>query len=161
MAINNITTDYTGRTKDINVFYKPDPTKTGVIQPMSLVFGNISSFVAGPQKLIQRYALALLTELGSQALDTGFGTDMLTRLHNSAGLGKIDVTYIFAVANSKVVQEFRTYQNANPSTFLDEQLDTASLTNLDLNGDSVRFYITLNTMAGTSVDYLLPIPKQI
>jgi len=63
MPISSTTTNYSGRKKDIHIFQGVDPSKVSDINPS---FGKISNYCAGVQKLVQRYAICLLTELGSQ-----------------------------------------------------------------------------------------------
>lgn len=158
MAISGTTTDYTGRKKDLNIFQGLNaPNKSSII----LGFGEVSNFCAGIQKLVQRYAITLLTELGSQEAFPDFGSTLMTRLHNSAlNLNIIDVTGLFNLANARVIRQFRQYQSANPSEFPDEELNTTYLQGVSVNGDQVGLRIKILSMAGEVVEYVVPLPDK-
>lgn len=158
MAISGTTTDYTGRKKDINIFQGVNAPNTTVID---LAFGDVSNFCAGIQKLVQRYAITLLTELGSQGDFPDFGSNLMTRLHNSAlNLNIADVNGLFNLANVKVVRSFRRYQSLNPSTFPDEELNTAYLQGVDVSTDRVALKIKLVSQAGEVVVFVVPLPDK-
>lgn len=158
MAITNTTTDYTGRKKDINIFQGLNfPNKSTV----TLAFGDISNFCAGIQKLVQRYAITLLTELGSQPDFPDFGSTLLTRLNNtSLNLNIVDVRGIFNLANAKVIRQFRQQQSQSPSNFQDEQLNTATLDGVSVSGGKVGLRIKILSMAGERVEFVLPLPNK-
>lgn len=157
MPISGISTDYTGRTKDIHIFQGVDPRSTKVITPE---FGKISNFCTGIQKLVQRYAICLLTELGSQELSPTFGTTLLTNLNNrSLSLNRVDIYPIFNVANAKVVREFRQFQAKNPSLPDDEKLNTALLEDVVLISDQVQLQVKIYPIATPSVTFTVPLPK--
>ena len=158
MPIRNVTTDYSGRQKDISAFSVVNPLSPSR-QAVTPTFGRVSSYCAGVQKLIQRYTIALLTTRGSQPAFPDFGTELLAGLAVS-GLSTVsDLTHAFNFANALVVVQFRDYQSRASGIPLDEQLDTAVLSSLTTTASfEVTFTITLYTMAGTTIDYLLPIP---
>ncbi len=156
MAIRNIVNDYTSRKKDINLAYKVNGTAGQ--KPMDLRFGEISSYVAGIQKLIQRYAVCLFTNVGSQTDYPEFGTDFISQIQGCNLRSKQDYKHIFNQANWKVISEFRKYQNANPDQPKDEQLSTATLVSFSSLGGSLTFRVKLISLAGEIVDFLLPLP---
>lgn len=157
MAIKSVSNDYTGRKKDINLAYKINPTDPN-IQAVNLQFGPVSSFVAGTQKLIQRYIISLLTIKGSQPDYETFGTDFLSSLQGTNVLNRQDFKHIFNFANWKVISEFRKYQGANPDQPLDEQLNTATLESFVADRGKVTLRIKIVTLAGEIIDFLLPLP---
>lgn len=161
MPIAKITTDYTGRTKDINIFPAINPTIVGP-QKVNPSFGNVSSYCAGVQKLVQRYAVALLTVQGSQPNYPNFGTALLKTLMVSSLTTQSDLSHAFNFANAIVVSQFRNYQKDAVEVPLDEQLDTATLLSVTVSpGYDVTYRIAIYTNAGTTYDFLLPIPVTI
>lgn len=158
MPIRNITTDYTGRAKDINISPTIDPTKTSV-QKVTPGFGNVSSYCAGVQKLLQRFMIALTTVRGSQPAYPTFGTDLLKTIAVSSLTTVADLKHAFNFASAKVVSEFREYQAATPGLPDDEQLDTALLLDISVTANyEVTYRVALYTKAGETYDFLLPIP---
>lgn len=160
MAIKNITSDYSGHPlKDINICYNINPRV--VTQPLVFSFGKVSSYIAGIQKLVQRYAIALLTQLSSQTEYPEFGTE----LYNTLLMGRIfnneDIIHVFNFANMKVIEDFRNYQKQQSGIPLDEQLNTAVLRDVlvDSNNGTASFKIYIYTNAGDTVDFLVPVPQ--
>jgi hypothetical protein len=155
MPIDVTSTDYSGRTKDIHIFQGVDPYGAATVAPS---FGKISNYCTGIQKLIQRYTISLLTNIGSQANYPTFGTDLLTKLTTSSfRFNKADLGHIFNFANSKVINEFRAYQRANPGPE-DEQLATAVLQDISFSNGSLFFTVQLYPVQQPSVNFILPLP---
>lgn len=157
MGISKITTDYTGRKKDISILQYPDASKQDA-QDVSPKFGHVSRFCAGPQKLIQRYTIILLTNLKSQENYPNFGTNFLYTL--KAGISpkdKLLARQIFQLASYAAVGTLKNYQskvNVPP----DESIKSAILTGISLYGSYVSFDVKITTDAGDSVDFLVPLP---
>lgn len=158
MPIRNITTDYSGRSKDINIFPSVSPSKAGA-QKVTPSFGKVSSYCAGVQKLIQRYAIALLTVKGSQAAYPNFGTGLVKQLNMSRLTNQPDLVHAFNFANAAVIGQFRAYQETTTGLPADEQLDTAVLLSVTATANlEVSYRVALYTKAGSTLDFLLPIP---
>lgn len=158
MPIRNITTDYSGRAKDIDITPTIDPTKTSA-QKVTPGFGQVSSYCAGVQKLVQRFMISLVTVQGSQKSYPTFGTNLLKSLTVSSLTTLADLRHAFNFASAKVVSEFRAYQSATPNLPDDEQLDTALLLDVSVNANyEVTYRVALYTKAGETYDFLLPIP---
>lgn len=158
MPIRTITTDYSGRAKDINISPNVDPTKPSA-QKVTPGFGNVSSYCAGVQKLVQRFMIALVTVRGSQPAYPAFGTDLLKRLTVSSLTTVADLKHAFNFASAKVVSEFRAYQADTPDLPDDEQLDTVLLLDVTVSpNNEVTYRVALYTKAGSTYDFLLPIP---
>lgn len=147
MAITGTSTDYTGRLRDINISQNVKPLVTGA-QPVAYNFGKISSYIAGVEKLVQRYLIAL------------FNTGLADQLRASKNNGIQEALHVFNLLNWEVIQAFRAYQKSNPGMPEDEQLAGAELQNLTVTGDNIYIKIQLATQAGEDVVYLLPIPLQ-
>jgi hypothetical protein len=159
MAIKSQTTDYTGRRRDVSILQYPDSSISDP-QPVNPVFGKLSRFCAGPQKLIQRYMLLLMTNTGSQEFYPEDGVDFLWTLQGGISpVDRIAATQLFTLANYQVVTKLKRYQTDNPDLPLDEQIDKAELTDIALGGGAVSFDVKLTTLAGSAVDFLIPLPK--
>lgn len=158
MPIRNITTDYSGRSKDINIAPSIDPRVTAP-QKVAPSFGHVSSYCAGVQKLIQRYMIALVTVKGSQPAYPTFGTDLLKKISVSSLTTVADLTHAFNFASASVVSMFRANQETAVGVPDDEQLDTALLTSVSVTANfEVTYRVALYTKAGNTYDFLLPIP---
>ncbi len=158
MPIQYVSTDYTGRAKDVNILPGIKPT-TSVVQKVTPAFGAVSSYCAGIQKLIQRFMIALTTVRGSQKQYPNFGTDLLKRLTVSKLTSVSDLTHAFNFASARVVEAFRAYQQNTPNLPTDEQLDTALLLEVKVtNTNEVTYRVALYTKAGNTYNFLLPIP---
>jgi len=154
MSIANTTTDYTGRTIDINIAGSKDGRS---LSPMTMSFGNTSSYMTGVQKLVQRYTISLLTKLGSQTDTPGFGTNFITSLQGN--LTASDIEHILVFANAKVISEFRKYQESTDGLPLDEQINTVTIDSLTYELGVLNLKLSISTLAGNTIDYILPIPN--
>jgi len=159
MPIRNITTDYTGRSKDISIASGVDP-RIASPQKVTPSFGAVSSYCAGVQKLVQRFMIALTTVKGSQPEFPDFGTDLLKKISTSSLTTIGDLTHAFNFASASVVASFRAAQErAEDPGPEDEQLDTALLTDVEVTSSfNVSYKVSLYTKAGNTYDFLLPIP---
>lgn len=158
MPVSSTSTDYSTRKKDIHIFQGVDVSKPSSITPS---FGQISNYCAGVQKLVQRYAIALLTVIGSQPEFPTFGTNLLTKLSNTnLTIDKVKLTHIFNFANYEVINSFRTYQANTPNLLDDEQIDTAVLRDIvvSTNG-TVNLTVQIFPVQKTAVTFLIPLPK--
>ena len=157
MPISGTSIDYSTRKKDIHIFQNVDVNKVATIAPS---FGRISNYCAGIQKLVQRYAIALLTAIESQTAYPAFGTSLLTQLSNTnLSIDKTRLTHIFNFANYSVIQLFRTYQSNTTGLPLDEQLDTATLQDIVVTNGTASLSIKLFPVQKDAVIFLIPLPK--
>lgn len=147
MAIKGTSTNYSGRKRDLNISQKISPFVTGP-QPVGYTFGKVSSYIAGVQKLVQRYLILLLN------------TGLTDKLQSSRDSSTQDAIHTFNFLNWEVIQTLRNYQKKNPNTPEDEQLAGAQLLELTAVNGKVNIKIQLTTKAGEDVTYLLPIPLQ-
>jgi len=155
----NPSTDYTARKRDISILDYPDLEAVDgeIVMPR---FGKTSRFCSGTQKLIQRYAILMLTNVGSQENYPTFGSNFLWPL--LAGISpssKLEAVQIFALANYAAVTAIKNYQIENDDIPLDEQLDHTELVDLVVQGDSAAFSVKLTTLAGNLTNFLLPLPR--
>jgi hypothetical protein len=159
MPISGTSSDYTGRTKDISIFQSADATIIGP-QDIAPSFGKRARFCAGVQKLIQRYAIILLSNVNSQPNYPDFGTSFMATI--TAGISPVDklaAIQIFSAASYDTVLTLRNYQATHPEIPPDEAISRAELNNISLYGSYAAFDVKIFTEAGTSVKFLVPLPK--
>lgn len=156
MPITSTTTDYTDRLIDVHIFQGVDPHTRTTINPS---FGKVSNYCTGIQKLIQRYAISLFNELGSQPTFPEFGTTFVRDISyvNSNLVSYHSLVNAFNISNLKVIKEFREYQRNNEQPE-DEQLSTASLEAVDVQGGYVHLAIRVIPVSGNNTQFVLPIP---
>ena len=147
MPISGTSTNYSGRTRDINISYGLKPTSAGK-QPVTYTFGKTSSYIAGVQKLVQRYTILLLN------------TGLVNQLQSARNSSTQEAIHIFNFLNWDVIKLLRDYQNSNTGLPEDEQLAGAQLIELTTSGDQLNIRIEITTKAGEDVVYLMPIPLQ-
>lgn len=159
MAVSKTTTDYTGRRKDISIFQYPDTLQIGS-QDIAPTFGKNPRFCAGAQKLIQKYAIVLLTNISSQSEYPDFGTNFLYRIQ--AGIAPKDTllaSQIFYAASHIAVAALQQYQINNPAIPLDERIASAELVSVSLLGGYVAFAVRITTATGDTVPFIIPLPR--
>jgi hypothetical protein len=145
MPITNTTTDYTGRTVDMYISGSLNPLLSDK-QEVIYEFGQHTKYVAGVQKLIQRYLISLI--------NSGFIEQLL-----GSTSGNIQAARnLFNTMNWEVIKTFRAYQSTNLTDPDDEQLSTVQLNDVTSNGDTISFSLQLITNAGTDVAFILPLP---
>lgn len=152
-------TDYKDRQRDISILDYPN-VSTIDGQDVGVRFGKVSRFCAGTQKLVQRYTLLMLTNIGSQTFYPDFGTDFLWPLQ--AGISptsRLEAFQIFYLADSAAVTIIKNYQIDNPDMPDDEQLSFTELEDLVLYGGYAAFNVRLTTLAGNLSNFLIPLPK--
>jgi hypothetical protein len=158
MPIKDVTTNYTGRKKDISIMQYPDPTNIDP-QDITLSFGRIGSFCAGVQKLIQRYTIILLTNLESQIYYPTFGASLISSLRNgSAPTDLIGVTQVFNSANYEAVATIKSAQVNDQESPDDERIFSAELEDTSRLGDAIYFSVKITTESSTAISFVLPLP---
>lgn len=159
MAIAGVTSDYTGRKKDISILQYPDATLVDA-QTVNPKFGKNSRCCAGVQSLVQKYVVILLTNLGTQEKYPGFGTDFMYTLQ--AGISPTDrlmAAQIFHLASYKAVNTLKEYQQEHEEIPLDERIVNATLTDISLRGGAAGFDVTITTEAENTIQFIIPLPK--
>lgn len=156
MAISNVTTDYSNRTLDVHIFQGVNPYGAASVDPS---FGRISNYCTGVQKLVQRYAILLLTTLGSQPNFPDFGTALLTNITQTTyNLNNSDLGHLFNFASAKVIGIMQNYQRANKGIPEDEQLNTAVLNNVSFSNGTVYFDVQIYPVNRDALSFVLPLP---
>jgi hypothetical protein len=157
MAITSFSTDYSERLIDINILKVAAYIPNTQI-PVTVEFGNPSQYIAGINKLVQKYAIMFLTKVGSQINTSDFGTEFLLDLQNRSNLTRLNVLHLFNFANLDVLAVFRGYQSNNPSIPADEQLKSATMSSFSVTGSTLNLSIAITSIAGDSVVFILPVP---
>jgi phage baseplate assembly protein W len=159
MSVSTISSDYTGRKKDISLFQYPDAS-LNTTQDVAVAFGRTSRYCSGVQKLLQAYAVILLTNISSQPDYPDFGTSLMYTL--KSGISPVDTiaaSQIFNLASYSAVSALRAYQATVDGQPADERISRATLSDISLNGSMVNFKVTIVTEAGDAVPFLIPLPK--
>lgn len=158
MPISSTTTNYTGRKKDISVLQNPDALNSDP-QDVSLSFGKSGKFCAGVQKLVQRYVILLLTNIGSQKYYPDFGTELLYNL--KAGVSPVDligVTQMFSLASFEAVNALLVAQIQDPTSPSDERIASAELEDISMISSAVNFSVRITTESETAISFVVPLP---
>ncbi|HEY8400052.1 MAG TPA: hypothetical protein VIK89_02250 [Cytophagaceae bacterium] len=157
MPISGITTNYVGRSIDIHIMQGVDPKKADA-HPVTLSFGKISNYCTGIQKLVQRFAILLLTELGSQPNSPEFGSSLLLDLRKTSSQANIgELTGLINTACMNVVSFLRNFQRTSELP-ADEQIDTAVLQSVQTSGGRIDIRIGILNMEGASTVFITPLP---
>ena len=139
MGIYATTTDYTARKKDISVFQNPDGGLEGT-QTVLPLFGKNPRFCAGVQKLVQKYAIILLTNISTQPNYPDFGTAFLYTINGGIDpTDKIAASQIFNIASYDAVATLRAYQSTDANIPADERIYSATLTGIALYSTFISF----------------------
>lgn len=159
MPISGVSTDYSGRLKDMHIFQGVNPSETAIIRPS---FGKISNYCTGVQKLVQRYAISLLTELGSQSNYPIFGSDLIATLSGATNAISLpDFYHLFNFANASVVQTFKDYQRVQSGLPDDEKLVSATLLSVNVVNNRVSLRIQIKTANNSAFPFILPLPSSV
>lgn len=157
--IVSTSTNYTGRKKDISIMHSPDATLAGP-QNITIAFGRRGQFCAGLQKIIQKYTIILLSNIGSQSSYPEFGTNFLYSLRGGiAPVDQLKAAQIFNLASYDAVNTLKGYQAARTDIPTDERIVSAKLTAISLYNGSASFDIAIATEAGSAMNFLIPLPR--
>lgn len=145
--------DFAGRRADVLVFQ----VSAGE-SPQELFGGDgLARLCAGPQRVAQAYALALLQQQGTVPYAPSEGTGLVAEVASGRIRTDADLVQAFGRANLLAVRQVQTAElDSDP---LDERLDYANLAGHSVGIDSVELRVEVFTMAGVSRTVLLPIPS--
>jgi len=154
------TDDYTNRQVDIELLQS-------ISQPVDLKQVSISSVtlspkaVTGIQKLVQRYASALLAYLGSVHFAQDYGTNLISTVLAGGVQNIAQLQAAFASANSLAIGSLRADDRktvifgALPD---DENIASAQLLDQQIVYETatVNLKVLITTLAGDSVTFVVP-----
>ena len=155
------TTDYSNRQVDIEVLQTILKPAGNTAMKFSITSSSPKA-VTGMQKLVQRYTLLLLTQLGTVRFATDQGTTFMSDLIRGAGQNSGQVAAVVAFANLSVMQELQV-EDQNTDLYgeipSDEQLKSATLLDFTVNTVTgvLSLSIQLLNYAGSAYTYVLPV----
>ena len=152
--------DYIGRTVDVLAWDWSQASNSLVkLNPTLALPSEGGKIIGGIGKLAQRFLLELLTELGSIQYSPSRGCTFMTQLRLGALRTSLDIDQAFASSVVDIQRNLLLDQLASDPA--DECFGSASLTQINLSGDSVSIYITLISQSQTTVTVLLPLTTTI
>jgi len=133
-----------------------------IVQPAPgtgrVTFGltGVNQVTAGIQKAAQWVFQCLLTTRGSIPYDLAYGTDLMAILRIGSNVSSASIGTAFGLA----VEQLLTYQLANfPVDRPDDEVVAAlTLVSQTLANGYATLVIKMTTRAGTSIEFLAPIP---
>ena len=152
--------DYAGRTVDLlllkTVLDAPiSKTRMGI--DVSNVDGE-PMIVTGIEKLVQRFANAFITAIGSTKFREDYGTNLIPQVDR--GFVYNMSTLEAEAAEANMLARLQTRQgDEGEDTPDDELLVDSTITNLEFLREkaTVRISVLLTTAAGTSFTYIIPV----
>ena len=151
--------DYSGRTVDLAAYQGVELGHEQLLRMALAEESHSGMIVAGIQKLVQRVVVSLLTERGSQRHFPEVGCDFLYDARTGRFQTDLDVAASFASAMVDVRKQIQAVETElDPD---DERFGSIALEHVELIDDSVALYASLTSLAGSSVQVLLPIPVGI
>ena len=161
MTIARTIVDYSGRQVDMELLQ----TITSPVGTIPVVISNVTTtpkIVAGVQKMLQRYVTLLLTPTGDPKFAPDSGSDLLAYVNSGSISDGGVLMYAFALASRSVIRYMNTDDEATDTfgtTPDDERIDTADLTDyaVDYSTGTLKLTIQFTTVAGTVIDYVVPV----
>lgn len=149
------TSDYAGRTVDVAAFKGWAPNKNTEVDQVLVGPGDGGQLIAGIEKLLQRFAIELLTEVGSLEYLPDRGSSFMTAARTGYWRTGDDVRSSFNLALLGVTENLQVEESeTDPS---DERFASANLLAVSLLGDAVTMSVEVLSQAGTSFTALLPL----
>lgn len=158
----DISTDYSGRQVDLEHFQAVQQP-VGSVRLTKTLARTQPRVVAGLQKLVQRYAVLLLSQIETIYLAPEQGTDFLQRILRGGGRSRGHILQTFAFASSDVIAQLRQ-DDGDEALFgpvqSDEQIKQAQLLDysVDIPTSTLSLSIYIENQLGTGTKYLLPVP---
>lgn len=119
------------------------------------------SIVTGMQKVVQRYAKLLLTDLGSVKFDESLGGELLTDIRKGKVQSNSYLSFVFNVASQNAVRKMMHDDGLDvygdqPD---DEKITEARLIDYELRPETATIYVhvQIETEAGESFSYVIPV----
>ena len=155
------TTDYNGRLVDLE-YLQSIPQPVGSYAVTQSIAMSSPKIVTGIQKLVQRYAITLLTRLGDVYLAPERGTAFLDRIQRGGGRSRGHILQTFAFANTDAIRQMRV-DDGDTATYgeipTDEQIRSAQLVDysVDFTTSTLSLTVFIESNAGTSFTYVIPV----
>jgi hypothetical protein len=149
------TGDYFGRVSDLLAYDNAQPDAESLLLPALVVPGQSGALIAGVEKLVQRFILELLTELGSLVYLPERGCVFLLEARSGQWRTPADVEGSFN--RSKLTIRRNLLGDELETDPDDERFADAELTSVALTGDKATLHISISSLAGSDRTFLLPL----
>ncbi len=131
------------------------PTSSGPWESALATRTSTGRAISGPEKLVQRFLLELMTETGSMKFAPNRGCGFLTSLRKGGLLAESDVFAAFNIAvldvtNNLIVEE-------GPDDPPEERFNGANLVQISLDGSLVYLKVAVHNQAGQSGVLTFPV----
>jgi len=158
------TIDYAGRQLDMELLqHVATPVNQRVYPAVDhWKDGSGPSIVTGMQKVVQRYAKLLLTDIGSVKFDESLGGELLTDIRKGKIQSNSYLEFVFNVASHNAVQKMM-YDDNNTDVYGDspddEKITEARLVDYELRPETATIYVhvEIETRAGEMFTYVIPV----
>lgn len=154
--MTEISTNYDNRLVDLLIFQNVDPLRK---KEVYLGLGDEGYVCTGIQKVAQTFLVNFLTDRGSNPWDLLKGTDFLPNLRAGLIIDDNTLQAEFQIALLESTEYIR--RNTPADTPDDEQFRTADLMSWDISNGKLTMYIKVESVAGESRDYIVPVTVAI
>lgn len=130
-------------------------------------YGSVGPKIcSGMEKVVQRYAKLLLTDLGSVMFDQELGNDLISSIRLGKVYSTAWMTQLFNEANrnalnAMIMDDNDTDEFGTPPD--DERIESAELVDLEIDQSSatVRIHVRISTVAGEEYEYVVPVASGV
>lgn len=157
--MNQVNTNYTGRTVDLSIF---EGAQADGAQQLTLDFTDGGDVITGIEKLVQTFVFLFLTEQGSIRYDPTVGSSFVTALRLGQIRNEGNVQEQFNLA-AEVIRQVMSLASDAAGSPPDETYAGATLLSFDLNTaeSKLSLEIQITSLAGATRQIYLPIPLAI
>lgn len=149
------TSDYAGRTVDVAAYKGWAPNKNTKVEQVLVGPGDGGQLIAGIEKLLQRFAIELLTEKGTLLYLPLRGCSFMTSARTGYWRTGDDVRSSFNLAMLEVTENLQVEETETDPP--DERFASAELLAVSLLGDTATMSVNVISQAGTAFTALLPL----
>lgn len=151
-----VSTDYTGRTVDLEALQTAAPPAASIRLAMTPVDGGVSRRITGVQKLAQRYAILFLTYLGSVRFMPNQGTEFVQAANGGLIQHRNSLVGYFITADNLVRNQLA--EEVLPDDPDDEVLASSELVDYDLDTGTATLMLRVNLVSAAGESYTFIIP---
>ena len=155
------TTSYSKRQLDLEVLQSLQEPVTSYTEVVPSATALVPKIVAGPQKLVQRYAVLFTTITDSDIVHPGEGTE-LYGIFDTGNVGGAGMIRLYAEAANSMARRMIKADDENEATFgkqpADEKLDDSWIRDVvvDRSTRSISIYVSIRSAAGSVVTFVVP-----
>lgn len=146
---------YQGRTIDYLAFDDAKATGDALLSQALVKPGQSGAITTGIQKLVQRFLLELLTEVGSLDYQPDRGCLFITEIRSGVVRTSAGLFSAFATAESDIRNNLRNEDKFSDPD--DERYQRATLISASLSGDLAFLNIRVLSVAGESREVIYPL----